>query len=190
MKVLRAGKPVFVDKPFVTRLEDAAELIALAEEKKVLLAGGTSLKSLPGLAAPAAAIGPGSAVLISFAADPASEYDGYWFYGAHAAEICVKLCGENFTTVSAFKNGGAIIATVNYPDRQCVIVTTPDSGDLRITVTSSGRTEYFPLALNYQSVCPDEFAGMLKTGVIPRGFSHYRKSTELLSRIIASAGLS
>ncbi|GHU01478.1 hypothetical protein FACS1894147_01390 [Spirochaetia bacterium] len=189
MKALRAGKPLFNDKPFSTSLKETKEIVDYAEANNILLAGGSSLKSLPDLSKVAAAIRSGSNVVISFAADTASEYDGYWFYGIHAVELCVRLCGEDFTSVSAVRNGKMVVSAVQYDDRHCVIATSPDSSEIKIMVTNDGRTETFNVPLNYQSVCPNEFVQMLETKKPPRGYSHYAKATELLAGIIESAGL-
>jgi len=189
MAAIRAGKPVFNDKPFATDLQQAEDIAALARELGVPLTGGTSLKGLPALPAIQESIGPGSVVTISFAADPASPYDGYWFYGMHAAELCVLLCGQNFTQVRAFENHGVVVSHVNYPDRQCILVTAPQSGDLKISVTNDGQTTCHDIPMNYQDVGPNEFLAMAQTGKPPRDYAHYVKAVELVGRIIETAKL-
>jgi len=189
MKAIRAGRPVFNDKPFATDLRQAQEIAALARETGVPLTGGTSLKGLPELPAIRESIGPGSTVVISFAADPASEYDGYWFYGIHAAELCLVLCGEDFKYVEAFENHGVVVSNVAYPDRLCVLVTAPQSGGLVVSVTNGGETACHTIPLNYQDVGPAEFADMARTGQPPREYSHYTRAVELVGRIMESAGL-
>jgi len=189
MAALREGKPVFNDKPFACDLREAQEIAALATELDVPLTGGTSLKGLPELPAIKEAIGPGSTVVISFAADPGSPYDGYWFYGIHAAELCVLLCGQDFTQVRAFENRGVVMSHVNYPDKQCVLVTAPQSGDLKISVTNGGETICYELPLNYQDAGPKEFLAMAQTGRLPRDYAHYTKAVELVGRIIETANL-
>jgi len=189
MAALKAGKPVFNDKPFATDLREAKEIAALAEALNVPLTGGTNLKGLPELPAIRESIVPGSTVVISFAADPSSEYDGYWFYGIHAAELCLVLCGEGFTSVDAFENHGVVMSYVNYPDKQCILVTAPQSGDLKISVTNGGQTVCYAIPLNYQDVGPGEFVAMAQTGQPPRKYSHYTRAVELVGGIIASANL-
>ena len=189
MAAIRAGKPVFNDKPFAANLLQAQEIVAAAAHTNVPLTGGTNLKGLPELCSIKESIGPGSSVVISFAADPASEYDGYWFYGIHAAELCLVLCGEDFASVQAFENRGVVVSQVNYPDRQCTLVTAPQSGDLKISVTNGGETACYAVPLYYQDVGPGEFVAMAQTGKPPRAYSHYTKAVDLVSRIIESAGL-
>ena len=184
MKVIRAGKPLFNDKPFAASFADAERIVALAADKGVPVTGGSNLKGLPELPGIRSEIGKGSVVTISFAADPDSEYDGYWFYGIHAAELCLVLCGPDFTSVEAWRNGDAVTAAVAYPDRTCLIVSTPSSADLRIAVTNDGRTEARLVPLNYQSVGPKEFCDMIRTGVMPRDPRHFVRAAELVEEII------
>jgi hypothetical protein len=189
MKALKAGKPVFVDKPFTTKTEDAKEIADCASAGGLLLTGGSSLKNLPILPEIKKDIKPGSTVVITFAADPKSDYDGYWFYGAHTAEICITLCGEDFASASSFRNGDAVVSIVQYPDLQCIIITAPNAPDVKIAVANDGKTTCYHAPLNYQSICPEEFANMLISRKAPRNASFYVKATELLEKIIESAGL-
>lgn len=189
MKALRAGKPTFNDKPFAASPREAEELVALARRTGAPLTGGTNLKGLPELADIKASIGPGSVVTINFAADPKSEYDGYSFYGIHAAELCLVLCGEDFTSVQAFENHGVVISNVSYADRQCVMMTAPECGDLKIAVTNGGQTACYHVPLNYQDVGPGEFVAMAQTGKPPRAYSHYTRAVALVGQIIETAKL-
>lgn len=189
MKALKAGKFVFNDKPFSTDPKDAKEIIRYAEEKGVPITGGSNLKSLPELSKIRESIKEGSVVTISFAADPDSEYDGYWFYGIHAAEICVALCGCDFTSVNAYKSGNVVVTHVAYPDKSCVLVTAPSSYDLVVSVSDKDKTVCHKIPLNYQDVGPEEFVNMARTGKAPWNYSHHIKSVELVSKIIESAQL-
>lgn len=184
MKVLKAGKPLFNDKPFTVNLEQCLELTRYARENKLLVTGGTNLKGMDGLQALKSQIKSGSLVTISFAADCDSEYDGYWFYGMHSAEMCIVLCGEDYTSVNSFKNGDAVVTVVSYGDKQCVICNTPHSHGIKIAITNDGKTICNHVALSYQDVGPQELIEMAQTGEMPWSLSHFEKSVELVSRII------
>jgi predicted dehydrogenase len=188
MKVLEAKKPLFIDKPFTLSVEEANAIAETAKANKILLAGGSSLKALQGLKPVAQAILPGATVIVSYAADRKSEYDGYWFYGIHAVETLLALCGPGFTSVSAFRNGESVEAIVAYPDKCSVIMTSPDMADLRVTVLND-KTQSFNVPMDYHHVCPNEFAEMLKSGKAPRDYSFYVKSVELLKAIADAAEL-
>jgi len=188
INALKAGKPVFNDKPFTTSLQEAEEIAALAKKLNVPLTGGSSLKNLPGLDEIKNSITPGSATVISFAADPASEYDGYWFYGIHVAELCLVLCGLDFISVQSVNNNSVVITSVAYPDKTCVLVTAPDSRKLTVSVSNAGKTVSHVIPMNYQDAGPEEFVNMAKSGKPPREYDYYVKSVELMSKICETAG--
>ena len=189
MKAIGVGKPLFNDKPFATSLREAREIADLAKERGVLLAGGSSLKCLPELKKIREAITPGSTVTVSFSADPASEYDGYWFYGIHSVEVCLELCGLDFVSARSYKNKDVVITNVAYPDRLCVIVTAPQSNGLAVSVSGAGETACHMVPLNIQSAGPEELLDMVKKGQPPRSYEFYAKAVELTGKIIETAGL-
>jgi hypothetical protein len=181
---LNAGKPVFNDKPFTTDLNEAKEIAASAKKLNVPITGGSSLKGLPGLLKIKNSITSGSTTVISFAADPNSEYDGYWFYGIHAAEVCLTLCGLDFVSVQSFKNANMVITNVVYPDKLCVLATAPQSNKLMVSVSNDGKTACYDVPMDYSDMGPEEFVNMAKTGTAPRDYEFYIKSVELLGKII------
>ena len=134
-------------------------------------------------------IQPGSDITISFAADPGSPYDGYWFYGIHLAELCVELMGEGFTSVAATRNGSRVKAEVNYATGKAQLVTSPDKEELTITVCRDGIETRHDIRMQYESIGPDELAAMLASGKPPRAYSSYAAAVRLLADIIRAAGL-
>lgn len=184
MKVLKAGKPLFNDKPFTNSSEQTKALIDYAAEHNSLVCGGSNLKGLPGLPELKSLMGPGRTAVITFGADADSIYDGYWFYGIHSAELCITLCGENFSSVSSYRNGDSVITVVNYPDRNCVISTHPGNHDLHISIAGEGETVHRYLPLNYQDVGPGEFVRMAESKILPRPLSFYLAATRLTEEII------
>ena len=189
MQALQAGKPVFNDKPFATDVSQAQKIVDCAQKNNVLLYGGSSVKDLSGLSAVSQKISPDSTVVISFSANPESEYDGFWFYGIHSVELCIKLLGLNFKSVSAFRTGNNVVSAINYGKRRAVIVNTPDASALDVSIQSGDESETINVPMNYQSVCPDEFIKMLKTQKAPYDYAFYVESVRLMGMIIESAGL-
>ena len=189
INTIKAGKPLFNDKPFVTNICEAKEIINLAKEKGVLLTGGSSLKSLPDLEKIKESIISGSTVAISFSADPLSEYDGYWFYGIHAVELCITLCGLDFIDVRAFNNNNVVITNVAYADKLCILATSPQSNNLTISVSNNGKTICHHVPMNFQDVGPTEFVNMIKDKKSPRDYDYYIKAVELTEKIIETGGL-
>jgi predicted dehydrogenase len=189
MKALKAGKPLFNDKPFAADAKEAREIVTYAQKHDILLTGGSSAKSLPGLETAAAKIRNGTSVTLSYAADPKSEYDGYRFYGIHSVEMCLALLGTEYRSVDAFRNGSTVVSVIGYAENRCTLVTSPDSTELWISFQDDSGVSHKNIPMDYQSICPKEFITMLKTGKPPREYQWYVKATEILDKIIKSAGL-
>ena len=188
IKALKAGKPVFNDKPFTTNLNEAKEIIALAKESGVLLTGGSSLKYIPVLEEIKKSIVPGSTAVISFSADPASEYEGYWFYGIHAVETCLTLFGLDFVSVQSFDNNVAV-TNIAYSDKLCVLATAPKTKGLMISVSNAGKTVCYNVSMDSDKGAPEEFVEMVRSGKAPRDYIYYVKAVEIISKIIETAGM-
>ncbi len=98
--VMKAGKPVFIDKPLAGSLRDAIEIHRLAKEHKVPIFSSSSLRfnvlaALP----PAAKYGE---LRSAYTYGPASLNDKhpdlYW-YGIHAVEMLYTVMGRGCDTV-------------------------------------------------------------------------------------------
>ena len=77
LRALKAGKAVFNDAVF-HRCREGGEIVAYAREHQLLVCGGSNLKGLPILRRLSRRLRPVNGGHY-FAADPNSEYDGYWF---------------------------------------------------------------------------------------------------------------
>jgi len=187
MKALRAGKAVFNDKPFTTDPAKAQEIADYAAKNHLLITGGSGLKNIKDLDAIAAKIGPGSTVVVSYAADTSSDYQGYWFYGIHAVELAMTLCGRDYKSVSSFKNGTMVVSSVAYADKSCIIATSPGAWEIIVSITNGGKTKKLVRPQDYNVAEVDEFIDMLKTKKAPRDYGFYVDSIRLLGDIIASA---
>ncbi len=187
METLKKSKPLFNDKPFAVTVAQAEEITGYAREHSLLLCGGSNLKGIPGLAAVRPLVVAGSTLVISFAADFDSEYDGYWFYGMHSAELCLELCGAGYSSVVARRNGDTMITTVLYPDRQCIILNSPAAQALLLAVYHDNEATLEGIPLECQSVGPTEFIAMLQTKTLPREYGFYTQAVRLVDAIIRSA---
>ena len=189
MKALRAGKAVFNDKPFALENREAQDIVDYAKDHNLLVCGGSNMKGVPDIVSVIPKIQPGDTIVISFSADPESEYEGYFFYGIHSVELCLMLCGRDYKFVSSVRNGKTVISTLTFPENNCVIMTSPEFTGLSIAVVNkSGMTQY-PISLAYESVGPAEFVTMLQTGRPPRDLDFYTAAVKLINEIIQSAGL-
>jgi len=184
MRALQAGKAVFNDKPFTETAEQAKALGDYAEAHGLLLTGGSSWKAVPAVLALREEIVPGSTAVISYGADVDSPYDGFTFYGIHSVELCLSLFGVDYKSVSAVNHHGAIVATVAYADKQCVIMTRPDVYDLELLHITSGKTTVCDMSDMGGNVCPEEFAAMLESGKAPRPYGYYAEAVTLMREIM------
>lgn len=90
--LLRAGIPVFVDKPFVAELRDAEALVAAAARAGVLLTSSSALRWHPTVldVAQRWSAGPNAVqIRVTGPADPASPWGGRLFLGVHAVEAAL-----------------------------------------------------------------------------------------------------
>lgn len=94
--LLECGIPVFVDKPFATRLVCAEAMIDIAELAATLVTSHSPLRNLAEVQAARRAVmarGPLSSLEIFGPADPGSEWGGLHFYGSHHADLACVLAG-------------------------------------------------------------------------------------------------
>jgi hypothetical protein len=115
------GMPVFVDKPFTSDTAEAERLIDTAKKSGSKLFGGSSVKYA------------GDAVILrhivrrliagdelitaslNFAADPASEYDGFYFYAPHLTETVLEIFGKEVKSLLTVEKSGSRISIWRYP---------------------------------------------------------------------------
>lgn len=164
--LLRAGLPLFVDKPLAASVGDAQALVAAAEHAGVPLVSGSALRYVPGTRALTEAAGRCGAlrhVTLSGPADPESEYAGLFFYGIHLVEAALQLLGNPLvapgsaaTTVS--RHGDTVLAVTRVED---VFLTfafvTPGNGkqtDFHATVTGTAGVRAASLALPRDYTAP------------------------------------
>ncbi len=189
LRALKAGKAVFNDKPFSTDPDKAQEIAEYAQANGSLICGGSNLKGVPGITALKDSIQKGATVVISFSADPESTYDGYWFYGIHAAELCLTLCGTDYRDVASYRTGNTVVSTVRFDDKTCVLVTDPDIKQLHVALRAGDMCIAQEIAMTYESVGPAELVGMLDSGKLPRAPGFYAAASRLLKDIITAAAL-
>lgn len=94
--LLESGKPVLVDKPLAASVEDAQELLAIAQRTGAVLVSSSALRFVPEIAHFSATAGTGRLrhLHVAGAADPDSEYSGLFFYGIHHVEAALEILGN------------------------------------------------------------------------------------------------
>lgn len=117
---LRAGIPMFIDKPFAMTTERAGEMVEAAKAGHANLCGGSCLKFAPELAALKRAMDAGelgNVLSASFAApvNMSNPYGGFFFYAQHLVQMMTTVFGNHVQSVSARARGNAVTAIVTYP---------------------------------------------------------------------------
>lgn len=122
---IEAGKPVFIDKPFLPSVEQARSLIALSRERGVPIAGGSTFCFLPEIPHWRALMANADSVTLRYRADPDSPFGGYSFYGSHVTDLaCALFRGSK--RVYARRTGPLVTSLVEYDDRQVILQTDAD----------------------------------------------------------------
>lgn len=184
-KVIEAGKPVFVDKPFATTYEDARAITDAAQLHHVPLFGGSTLRHLKKLEEIRALVREESFPFISIAyrADPESPLGLYHYYASHIAEICMSLCGTGYRDVTVSRNGKNVCTVVKYEHCSAVLMTTLDTELVNIHLI--GKKTY-SFDLNQDECYIDgatKFVQMIETGQPPVPYTEYCHSVRLLQDI-------
>jgi hypothetical protein len=115
---LEAGIPVFVDKPLACSVEDAQQLIALAQNAGAGFSSFSTLRYaqptvefLKQLNTDAAPLKTGN---IAGPCDPASEYGGIFFYGIHSVELMNATFGYGCEEVETVQHGDTILVSCKF----------------------------------------------------------------------------
>jgi predicted dehydrogenase len=106
--VLRAGKPLFIDKPLAGSLADAIAIFALAKETKTPCFSSSSLRFSPGIAALRNSPKVGNVLgALTYGPCHLEEHhpDLFW-YGVHGAEALFTIMGTGCQTVSRTHTDG------------------------------------------------------------------------------------
>lgn len=186
LKVIEAGKPLFVDKPFTASLDEAREITRAAEAWGVPLFGGSTLRHLQKVEEIQALMQQEDfpAVGITYRADPESPLGAYPFYASHTAEMCVALCGPDYRQVEAVRVGKNICTLVRYDHRCALLTTTLDTQLVNVHLMGKICRSF---DLN-QDLChvdgARKFVRMLETGVPPVPYNEFCSAVGLVEEIM------
>ena len=166
---IEAGIPAFIDKPFTVDPEQAEDLIKLAEEKKVPICGGSSLKfadaieELKETVKNAECTIYGGSVVAPIQLE--SEYSGFFFYAPHLTEITLEIFGYNPLSFTAKRFKEGVCATVNYDDFSVTnhFVSGASYYSASVYMKSQLIHKIVDLSMAGKKECED-FVNMLRTG--------------------------
>lgn len=117
-RVLSAGKPVFVDKPFATNVEDAEAMLAAAETRGVPLMSCSSLRYAEPFEQALADDSLGAVQGIDVYGPMALEdaLPGLFWYGCHGIEMMVAAMGAGCVEASATVTDGVDLHVMRWGD--------------------------------------------------------------------------
>lgn len=116
LECLRQHKPVFIDKPFTIKIEDAKKIINASIRYQTPFTGGSTLCFLPEISQLQNIHETASYTEISYRADPNSPFGGWYFYGSHLTDLYSAICKTNYSIVEAEMNQDEVIADIYYTD--------------------------------------------------------------------------
>lgn len=128
---LKAGVPIFIDKPLSTDLAKAKAFLSRCQRRGVPV---TTMSAVPHQACiteirkAIKEVGPVKAVHINGPGDYRSPYGGIWFYGIHQVDLMVELLGANPKTATLLASGDDSTAVVGYADGVTVTMSFVKSG--------------------------------------------------------------
>ena len=170
MPFIKAGKPVFVDKPMTITEADAVELLDAAAANNVPVTGGSGCKYSTELLdfkkeIESGSIGTVKNAVMTFACDVHSEYGGLFCYGAHLAEMVEAVFGYNPNSVTAYLKNDYLSAVVRYDELDVYM-----SFAKSYTAVAYGDKSYVFKTISTNNIYAyemDHFTEMVRTGKSP-----------------------
>lgn len=187
---LRAGIPMFIDKPFCIAPHNARELIETANASGAAVCGGSSLKFARELLDVKSRLQGGEfggllSASLSAPVNMTNPYGNFFFYAAHLAQMLLTLLGRP-DSVRAFGRENAVTAVCRYGAYD---VTLQYVGYYySVTVFGSKSSFHTPVTVDetlYEAEL-DEFCAMLRTGSQPVPASELTDPVALLDAIYLS----
>lgn len=120
------GKPVFIDKPFTSTVDEVLTITNASLSHQVAVMGGSTLCFDPKLQREIGAQQSPSFAVIAYRADVHSPFGGYSFYGSHLTDLCSLLFSSPPLSVSCQKLEEAVTTSVRFPQQLALLHSTPD----------------------------------------------------------------
>ncbi len=188
---LRAGIPMFIDKPFAMTTERAREMIEAAKAGHANICGGSCLKFAPELIALKRAIEAGelgNVLSASFSApvNMSNPYGGFFFYSQHLVQMMTAVFGNHVQSVYAKARDNAVTAIVTYPYFDVTLhyvgycYSAAVYGD-----KASRRADIGDVAALYVPEF-DELHAMLRTGIMPETYEDIAYPVSVLEALYLS----
>jgi len=190
---IKAGIPVWIDKPFTVNLKDAKLLLREADKHNSLITGGSTCKYSPDVLhlaeiAKTGTLGNIISGYMNFPGDINSPYNGLHFYGPHMAEMIFTIFGYHIKSVTSTIHNSEIICIANYEKFSVVLNFTSTIADSYCLIHGDSKSYAGKININ-ESIYKlgfEKFAEMLKTGKRPISLDQLVAPTILLTAILES----
>ena len=138
MPFIRAGIPVWVDKPLAITVEDVAKMTEAAKKSGCLLSGGSCCKLVPDIQEVKEHVTdckkPILSAILNFPVQIDSIYSGMHFYANHLVEMMTEVFGYHVQKVWASVKGKNITAVITFPEFEAVFAFLADSNVYQFTI--------------------------------------------------------
>ncbi|MBE6540900.1 MAG: Gfo/Idh/MocA family oxidoreductase [Ruminococcaceae bacterium] len=189
MPYIKAGVPMFIDKPFCIMPHNAAEMIAEAEKSGALLCGGSCLKFAPEIIAlkselDSGVMGKVLSASLSAPVQMSNPYGNFYFYAGHLAQMLITMFGLPVSVYAAARERTVTVlcrhadfeTTLHFAKNYVVLVHAENG--TRYT-TCENITDLYEPEL-------DEFCNMLRTGKMEETYDALTAPVALLNAIYLS----
>jgi predicted dehydrogenase len=190
------GMPVFVDKPFTSDVAEGERLIEAARKSGAKLYGGSCAKlvmdvvMLKNIVRQLIAKGEFISASLNYAADPASEYDGFYFYSPHLTEMALEIFGKEIKSLLTVEKNGSRISVWRYADFDITLNYTKDTHESGALIFAKNRNifreidvgRHVDISLAY-ALEVQHLVHMLRTGEMPVSYEDLVLPVKLISAI-------
>ena len=169
MPFVKAGLPVFIDKPFTCTVSDARELIEEIKISGSILCAGSYIKLTDGVLKMKENLPERELIQSGCVCYPTtleSPYGGLHFYSHHLIESMLQIFGTDVKSVSAVTTSGSPIAVANYDGFPVVMNYASNEGALKAEVYFT-HDKYLCESINYagmDDIQCDGFIEAIKSG--------------------------
>ena len=187
---VKAGIPVFVDKPFCYRADKGKEFLKVAKKYKTpvtsfsVLPEQASFRRFVGTLESAGKIVAGSTY---GPCDLKCRYGGVFFYGIHQVDMALKAFGYNVSRTLITKNGNGATGQLIYSDGKIVNMHFIKEGTHQFGISAIGteKTVARQIVIDKSMYLTGikRFTKMFKTGIEPESYEHMLKPVQILESL-------
>jgi len=194
------GMPLFVDKPFTSDLAEGQRLIAAAKKSGSKLCGGSTLRLVPdvamikGIVRGLTAKGEFISAALNYAADPSSEYDGFYFYAPHLTEMALEIFGHDVKSIATFEKNESRISIWRYANFDVTLNYTKGAYEAGVLIFAKKNNVFRELDIghytdfnNCYALEMDHLVNMIRTGEMPRSYEDLLLHVKMINAVEESA---